>query len=334
MSKYRDRLPQLSGRLFLADGGLETTLMFHEGVDLPYFAAFDLLKDATGTAILHRYFARYAEIARNRGLGVVLESPTWRANPDWAAKLGYDAASLAEVNRRGIALLAAVRDEFETTRTPIVLSGNLGPRGDGYRVESRMTARQARDYHAPQVDNLAKCGADMIAGFTMNYAEEAIGIANAARETGIPAAIAFTVETDGRLPSGQTLAEAIEQTDTDSAGHPAYYMINCAHPTHLESAVREPGAWRGRLRGLRANSSKRSHAELDASPDIDIGDPGELGREYRALRETMPHLTVLGGCCGTDHRHIEAICAACHAAEPPATTAPHPALEPPLGHRS
>jgi homocysteine S-methyltransferase len=319
MSKYRNQLPQLNGRLFLGDGGLETTLIFHEGVNLPYFAAFDLLKDDAGTAILRRYFARYAGLAQSRGLGAVLESPTWRANPDWAAKLGYDAPALADANRRGIALLAAVRTEFETSHTPIVVSGNLGPRGDGYRVESRMTARQAHDYHAPQVQVFAASEADMVAAFTMNYVEEAIGIANAARAAGLPAAIAFTVETNGRLPSGQTLAEAIQETDAASSSHPAYYMINCAHPTHFESVLRDAGPWRVRLRGLRANASKRSHAELDSSPDLDIGNPDELGRDYRALRESMPHLSVLGGCCGTDHRHIEAICTACHSAEPAAS---------------
>jgi homocysteine S-methyltransferase len=296
MSKYRNQLPQLGGRLFLADGGLETTLVFHEGLALPHFAAFDLLKDEAGTAILRRYFARYAGLARDRGLGAVLESPTWRANPDWAARLGYDAVALAEANRRGIALLAAIRAEFETACTPIVVSGNLGPRGDGYRVESRMTARQAQDYHAPQAQVFARSEADMVAAFTMNYVEEAIGIANAARAAGMPAAIAFTVETDGRLPSGQTLAEAIGQTDSASSGHPAYSMINCAHPAHLESGLRGAGAWRVRLRGLRANASKRSHAELDSSPDIDIGNPDELGRDYRALRESLPQLTILGGC--------------------------------------
>ncbi|MDP3069374.1 MAG: homocysteine S-methyltransferase family protein [Opitutaceae bacterium] len=312
MSKYRHHLPQLDGRLFLSDGGLETTLIFHEGLTLPYFAAFDLLKDDAGTEILRRYFARYAGLARTRGLGAVLESPTWRANPEWAAKLGYDARALAQANRRGIALLAAVRTEFESADSPVVVSGNLGPRGDGYRPDARMTARQAQDYHAPQVEVFAASEADMVAAFTMNYVEEAIGIACAARAAGMPVAIAFTLETDGRLPSGQTLAEAIRLTDEASEGHPAYYMINCAHPTHFDSVLREAGAWRVRLRGLRANASKRSHAELDASPDLDIGDPDELGREYRALRELLPQLAVLGGCCGTDHRHVEAICVACH----------------------
>lgn len=312
MIRYRNQLPQLTGGLFLCDGGLETTLVFHEGMPLPHFAAFDLLKDEAGTEVLRRYFRRYATLAAARGAGLVLESPTWRANPEWAAKLGYGTAGLAEANRKGIELLEQVRAEFGKDDVPIVISGNLGPRGDGYRADSRMTVAQAQGYHAPQVEVFAASNADMVAAFTMNYVEEAIGITRAARDAAMPAAISFTVETDGRLPSGQPLADAIEQTDTETAAYPTYYMINCAHPSHFETVLRAGGLWRERIRGLRANASKRSHAELDSSPDLDIGDPAELGNDCRALRELLPNLTVLGGCCGTDHRHLEAIHAACH----------------------
>ncbi len=313
MSQYRHQLPQVTSSLFLTDGGLETTLVYHEGIALPHFAAFDLLKDETGTEILRRYFHRYAQLASARGVGVVLESPTWRANPDWGAKLGYDAPALAEANRKGIQLLAQVRTDFKRAghSQPIVISGNLGPRGDGYRVETRMNVDEAQRYHAPQVEVFAASDADMVAAFTMNYVEEAIGIALAARNTAMPVALSFTVETDGRLPSGQSLGEAIEQTDAQTSNYPAYYMLNCAHPTHFEAVLHAGGAWRNRVRGLRANASKRSHAELDSAPDLDIGNPTALGQEYRALRQLLPQLTVLGGCCGTDHRHIEAICAAC-----------------------
>lgn len=311
MTQYRSNLPQLNGHLFLSDGGLETTLVFHEGLALPHFAAFDLLKDDAGTEILRRYFTRYAELAAVCGVGVVLEAPTWRANSDWGAKLGHDAKSLAVLNRKSIELLEEVRARFETDDRPAVISGNLGPRGDGYRANARMTAAQAREYHAPQINVFAKTTADMVSAFTLNYVEEAIGITQAAREAAMPVAISFTLETDGRLPSGQSLPEAIQQTDEVSSGYPAYYMINCAHPTHFKSVLREDGAWRNRIRGLRANASKRSHAELDASPDLDIGNPDELGSDYRALRQALPQLTVLGGCCGTDHRHIEAIGRAC-----------------------
>jgi S-methylmethionine-dependent homocysteine/selenocysteine methylase len=311
MSLYRHRLPQLADRLFLADGGLETTLVYHEGVELPCFAAFDLLSSEAGTDTLRRYFLRYVDVARAAGLGIVLESPTWRANPDWAARLGYDAAALADANRRGVGLLLEVRAAHKGSTAPIVVSGNLGPRGDGYRVEAAMTAAEARDYHAPQVEVFAGTDADMVAAFTMNYAEEAIGIGLAARDAGMPVALAFTVETDGRLPSGESLGEAITRTDAATGGYPAYYMINCAHPTHFAAELRAGGPWRERIRGVRANASRRSHAELDAATELDAGDPAELAADYRELRELLPRLSVLGGCCGTDHRHVEAIGAAC-----------------------
>jgi S-methylmethionine-dependent homocysteine/selenocysteine methylase len=307
MSKYRHRLPQLGTELFLTDGGLETTLIFHDGVDLPCFAAFDLLKDETGVAVLRRYFERYAGLARVREAGLVLETPTWRANPDWGARLGYDALALADANRRSVGLLLEIRRDFESAQRPIVISGNLGPRGDGYQPGSRMTVAEAQAYHAPQIDVFGATDADMVAAFTMNYPEEAIGIALAARAAQMPVAISFTTETDGRLPSGDRLDEAIARTDEASEGYPVYYMINCTHPTHLQPALAVDGAWRGRVRGLRANASRRSHAELDASPDLDAGDPDTLGREYRELRAAFPRLAVVGGCCGTDHRHVDAI---------------------------
>lgn len=294
----------------MTDGGLETTLVFHEGVELPHFAAFDLLKDTTGTERLRAYFERYAEIARRRGLGIVLESPTWRANRDWGEKMGYDALALADANRRGIGLLLEVRAAVETRGRPVVISGNLGPRGDGYRADARMSARAARDYHAAQVETFAQTDADMVAAFTMNYVEEAIGIAAAAKDCAMPVAISFTVETDGRLPSGNTLAEAIAITDEVTGGYPAYYMINCAHPEHFEPVLRSGGAWRERILGLRANASRKSHAELDESTDLDAGDPRELGGQYRTLRSLLPRLSVVGGCCGTDHRHVDEICLA------------------------
>lgn len=312
MRKYRKYLPQLLDRPFLTDGGLETTLIYHDGIELPYFAAFDLLKSEAGFARLRDYFARYARLARALGLGMVLEAPTWRANPDWAAQLGYDAARLADANRKAIGLLLEIRTEYETRATPMVISGNLGPRGDGYVADRRMTAAEARDYHAQQIETFAQTDADMVAAFTMNYVEEAIGIVLAARDAGMPVAISFTLETDGRLPSGDTLAAAIERTDAETGGYAAYYMINCAHPAHFADELRQSGAWRERIRGLRANASRRSHAELDAATGLDAGDPRELGAAYRNLRALLPGITVIGGCCGTDHRHVEAIGRACH----------------------
>lgn len=311
MRQYRNQLPQLNGKQFLTDGGLETTLVFHDGIELPCFAAFDLLKDETGYERLRHYFENYVTIARNKGLGFVLEAPTWRANADWGAKLGYNAATLAEANRQAIVLLRELRAEYEAPVSPMVISGNLGPRGDGYQANTRMDAGEARAYHAPQVETFADTDADMVSAFTLNYVEEAIGIIQAARDAAVPVAISFTVETDGCLPSGDKLAEAIARTDQETDGYAAYYMINCAHPTHFAHVLREDGAWRERIRGLRANASKRSHAELDESTDLDAGNAEELGQHYREVRALLPNLTVLGGCCGTDHQHVGAIAAAC-----------------------
>lgn len=311
MRQYRNQLPQLNGKQFLTDGGLETTLVFHDGIELPCFAAFDLLKDETGYERLRHYFENYVTIARNKGLGFVLEAPTWRANADWGAKLGYNAATLAEANRQAIVLLRELRAEYEAPVSPMVISGNLGPRGDGYQANTRMDAEEARAYHAPQVETFADTDADMVSAFTLNYVEEAIGIIQAARDAAVPVAISFTVETDGCLPSGDKLAEAIARTDQETDGYAAYYMINCAHPTHFAHVLREDGAWRERIRGLRANASKRSHAELDESTDLDAGNAEELGQHYREVRALLPNLTVLGGCCGTDHQHVGAIAAAC-----------------------
>jgi len=310
MGKYRKRLPQTASRLFVTDAGLETELVFHDGRDLPHFAAFDLLRNEDGVERLRAYYLRYAQIAGAHGLGLVLETPTWRASPDWGARLGYGRDELADANRRAVRLLLEIRAAFETPTTPVVVSGNLGPRGDGYRPDARMSAAEARDYHAWQIGTFASTDADLVSVFTMNYVEEAIGVAAAAREHAMPVVISFTLETDGRLPSGQRLAEAIEQADAATDGHPAYYMINCAHPTHFARTLQDAGAWRERIRGLRANASRRSHAELDASTELDDGNPDELGSQYRALRPLLPRLTVVGGCCGTDHRHVGSICRA------------------------
>jgi S-methylmethionine-dependent homocysteine/selenocysteine methylase len=311
MSKYRHNLPQLGDKVFLTDGGLETTLIFHDKLELPCFAAFDLLKDDAGIEILRRYFDPYLDAARRHGLGFVLEAPTWRANADWAAKLGYDEVALADANRRAIGLLLEIRAASETRDMPLVISGNIGPRGDGYRADERMSSTEARDYHRRQIETFAQTDADLVSAFTMTYVDEAVGILRAAKDAGMPAVISFTVETDGRLPSNDTLADAIRRTDEATDGYAVYYMINCAHPTHFVDALQAGGGWRERIRGLRANASMRSHAELDESTDLDAGDPKQLGCEYRELGTLLPNLAVLGGCCGTDHRHVRAIAAAC-----------------------
>jgi S-methylmethionine-dependent homocysteine/selenocysteine methylase len=311
MSKYRKHLPQEDGGLFLTDSGLETTLIFHAGFELPHFAAFDLLRDQKGKTALLEYYQSHAAIARKDGTGFILESPTWRANADWGEKLGYSRQALAAANREAIELMAAVRAEYESPETPMVISGSLGPRGDGYDPGVIMNPEEAQHYHAEQINVFSDTSADLISAITMTNTAEAIGIARAAREAGLPSVISFTVETDGKLPTGQTLGEAIAAVDSATDAAPAYFMINCAHPSHFDNELDGNGDWIGRLRGLRANASRCSHAELDEATELDAGDPIQLADEYRAIVRRLYHINVFGGCCGTDHRHVAQISKAC-----------------------
>lgn len=311
MAKYRNELPQLSNKIFLTDGGIETTLIFHENLELPDFAAFHLLKDKEGYEALQNYFRTYAILAENYEVGLILESPTWRANPDWGAKLGYSDNELAAMNRESIALLRDIRSKFESEKTIMVISGCVGPRGDGYSPTNLMSAEESQQYHLMQIGTFSETDADMVTAITMNYVEEAIGIARAAKSVSMPVVISFTVETDGKLPTGQTLKDAIESVDEATDSTPAYYMINCAHPTHFANILNDGEHWLGRIRGIRANASTKSHDELNDSEELDEGNPIELGRQHRELLSKLKNLNVLGGCCGTDHRHIEEICKAC-----------------------
>ena len=311
MGLYRAALPQLAGDLFLTDGGIETTLIFHDRLDLPYFAAFDLLRRESGRETLRRYYRGHAAIAAEHGVGFILESATWRASADWGEKFGYSRPELAEANREAVRMLEEIRDEYAINRTRMVISGCLGPRGDGYDPALVMSEDEARRYHAEQVDVFVTTAADMVTAITMTNIPEAIGVTRAAQAAGMPVVISFTVETDGRLPTGDSLKAAIERVDTVTGGGPAYYMINCAHPTHFDGALSSREPWIRRLRGLRANASTKSHAELDEAKELDDGNPVELGAQYRSLMDRLPHLAVLGGCCGTDQRHIAAIASAC-----------------------
>jgi len=306
MARYREGLPQLGDELFLTDGGMETVMIFHEGIDLPHFAAIDLMRTNAGREKARAYYVRYAAIAARYKRGFILESPTWRASMDWGEKLGCDKVELEALNKDAIALLAEIREVFPPQK-PMVISGCIGPRGDGYVPGEIMSKKEAEAYHGFQADIFATTQADMITAMTITNTPEAVGIARAASNAGMPSVISFTVETDGKLPTGQPLGEAIMETDFESATPPAYYMINCAHPTHFAHILNEGEPWLKRLKGLRANASTCSHAELDEAENLDEGNPKELGLENAVLRRLLPNLTVLGGCCGTDHRHVEAI---------------------------
>jgi len=308
MAKYRNILPQLGNQQFLTDGGLETTLVFDEALNLPEFAAFPLLYDDRGRKKLEEYYLSYLTLASRKKLGFILESPTWRANRDWGIKLGLTLEALHAVNTDAIGFLADLRRRFSHENIPIVISGCIGPRGDGYHIESKMNAEEARDYHAAQIATFSKTEADLVSAFTLNYTDEAVGITLAAKDYSIPVVISFTVETDGCLPSGQMLGSAIEEVDRRTGGGPAYFMINCAHPSHFADALRHGSPWLKRIYAIRANASSKSHSELDQSTSLDRGNPDELASAYRNLKEILPHFNVYGGCCGTDINHITSIC--------------------------
>ena len=300
----------LAGSLHLTDAGLETVLVFHEGIDLPDFAAFPLLDDDDGRAVLRRYFQSFLDLAAQRGTGFVLETPTWRANSAWGERLGYSAADLRRINTEAVALAQDLRSAWSGTGQ-VLVSGTIGPRGDGYVPGDTMTPVEAADYHRPQIEAFAAAGADLVTAFTISYVDEAVGIVAAAAAVGIPAVVGFTVETDGRLPSGTPLGDAIEHVDAATGSAAAWFMLNCAHPDHVERGLsRTIAPWQARVGALRANASRQSHAELDAAEVLDDGDPVDLARCYVDLREQLPSLSVLGGCCGTDLRHVEAAASA------------------------
>jgi S-methylmethionine-dependent homocysteine/selenocysteine methylase len=304
-------LPQLDGGLFLTDGGLETTLIFHRGIELPQFAAFVLLDDVDGERTLREYYEPYFALAAEHEAGLILETPTWRASPRWAAALGYSATQLDRLNRRAVELLAEMRDSHASrVRGPIMITGVVGPQDDGYNPSELISAADAERYHATQIASFAGTAADFVTVLTMTYAEEPIGITRAAAAAGLPVVISFTLGTDGHLPSGPPLAEGIERVDAETDGGPAYFMINCAHPVHFESVLDPEAPWAARICGVLANASIKSHAELDQAEELDDGDPEDLGERYAALAEKLPNLNVLGGCCGTDDRHVAAIGAA------------------------
>lgn len=304
MAMYRDNLPQLKAGPFICYTGLEVNLIFKQGVDLPGFASFPLVDTEDGRTRLRQSYSNLLDIARTADIGAILQSTTWMANRDRAAAVGYGPHIIERVNRAAMELLVEARNAV--AGQTVVLSGNVGPRDDAYAPSERMSATEAEAYHDEQIGIFADTEADLVTCHTLAYVEEAIGVAKAARGREMPVAISFTVETDGHLPTGEALTDAITRVDDATGGYPAYYMINCAHPDHFTSVLEadSPGA---RLKGLVVNASRRSHQELNEAKELDEGDPKELGAQLAELRAKFPQVTVVGGCCGTDVRHLTEI---------------------------
>ena len=303
MPRYRKSLPQMSGSIFLTDAGIETDLIFNHGIAIREFAAHTLLPDAKGRDALTRYFEGFLSLARERGAGFILDSQTWKAHMHWAGDLGASEEDLEQANLDAIDLIAGIRDRYPDMPQPIVLNGIIGPRGDAYAPDVSVAVDEAEAYHAKQLGWLAKTEVDMVTALTFTQSAEAIGIVRAARSAGLPVVVSFTVETDGKLPTGQPLGEAISAVDDATEKGASYFMINCAHPDHFEHVL-DCGSWMKRIRGIRCNASRKSHAELDESETLDCGNPEELGAQYKAIRARLPWLNVFGGCCGSDLRHV------------------------------
>jgi len=300
----KNKLPNSSDQSFITDAGFETVMLFHKQFELPHFAAFPLLRSKAGQDAMSEYFVPFLNLARQHNAGYVLDTNTWRANPDWGKLLDYDLQELRKVNIEAVEFAKKLRNKHASDQT-VLINGVVGPRGDGYNPSSIMSPCEAKSYHQFQVDIFSQCKVDMVTALTITNSPEAIGVADAAAESNIPCVISFTLETDGRLPTGQSLADAIEEVDKSSTRKPEYFMINCAHPDHFESILDSNDEWLNRIVGLRANASRLSHAELDCCDELDEGNPEELGGLYAEIREKLPKLNVVGGCCGTDHRHVE-----------------------------
>ena len=297
-----------NNRFYLTDGGLETDLIFNKGIELPHFAAFPLIEHPNHSKIVESYYREYMEIAKNEKKGFILESPTWRANTDWGYALGYDQNELFRINQLAINQLKSLKNEYEDDIEEILISGCIGPRGDGYVLSKKMTPEEAEAYHLLQVKAFKECGADLVTALTMTYIDEALGLTIAAMKSHIPVVISFTVETDGDLPSRESIQEAISTIDAITNAYPSYYMINCAHPSHFYEKLDRSSHWNSRIRGVRANASCKSHAELDESTELDAGNKTDLSDWYQKLLHQLPNLMVVGGCCGTDASHINSIC--------------------------
>ncbi|WP_144094746.1 homocysteine S-methyltransferase family protein [Croceicoccus sediminis] len=295
-------------RPYLTDGGMETWLFFQQGFEAPEFAAIALIEDDEARSAMRRYFDGFLEMAEAVGTGFVLDTATWRGSPVWAAAIGQSEEGQIALNRRAADFARDIRADWAGRVPNIVLNAVIGPAGDGYAPGKVPTSDEALAIHRKQVAVLGECDVDMISAITMTNIGEAIGIARAASEAGLPVVISFTVETDGRLPTGDLLGEAIEQVDAATGGYPAYYMVNCAHPDHFRDAITGGKNWVTRIGGLRANASRMSHEELDNAEVLDDGDPEEFGKLHGELARMLPNLRVVGGCCGTDHRHVGHVC--------------------------
>jgi S-methylmethionine-dependent homocysteine/selenocysteine methylase len=280
--------------------------MYKRGFELPKFSAFHLLNDERSAGAVREYYTAFAKVAVKLGTPFIFDSLTYRASRDWGVLLGYSIEGLAEMNHKCFELYRECAAAAGLAPENTVISGCIGPKGDAYQTNQDLTAASAETYHSEQIETFKGAGADIVTALTLNTTDEAIGIAKAAAKVGLPSVISFTIEKDRKLRSGETLKQAIESVDAATSNTPAYYMINCAHPVDFgPTLAAEP--WANRIRGLRANASSLDHGTLCQLGHLEEGDPDELASQYVDMRAAHPNMNVFGGCCGTDHVHIEKI---------------------------
>ena len=231
--------------------------------------------------------------------------------------MALPADKVGKANKAGVELLKSLREEFASEETKIVISGAMGPLGDAYQLSEETRDGDGRSSgsgsrledvmgcYRGQVAALAEAGADMISIMTVTSTDEAVAAVLLAREASLPVWVSFTVETDGKLLDGRTGERFINDVDDATDRYASYFGINCAHPTHFLDALRGLSKEaRARIREVRVNASDKSHAELDESEELDRGDPKVLGGLHAKIRELLPRLCVVGGCCGTDEEHV------------------------------
>ncbi|WP_425091959.1 homocysteine S-methyltransferase family protein [Tropicimonas sp. S265A] len=294
-------LPGESDKPYLVYAGTGTDLIFNHGVDMPGFASFPLLETQETRCLLAEQMEALARLAGIANMGCILDTPTWMANADRAAPLGYGVDRLEGVNKDAASLMESVRQKAD--RNDILLSACIGPRQDPYAETAATSVSDARKYHAQQLNTFKGTSVDFATAYTFNRIDEAAGCILAAKDAGLPIVMSLVVETDGRLDDGTPLLDAIDQIDQRTERAAEYFMVNCAHPSHFFDALEA----HPRLMGVVANASTCSHAELDEATTLDDGDPEALGREIADVFRRNPGLRVFGGCCGTDMRHMASI---------------------------
>jgi homocysteine S-methyltransferase len=299
----RDEFSKLTGKLMTTAGGFETWMQYVDGFELRHFCGFELLNDARGVSCLKDYHRKVVEAALENGFGVINEGLHYRASRDWGELTGYSKQALEEINIRGIEFYRDFVREYASPETPMLVGGAIGPRGDAYNVGRTPDAAEAEDYHSEQILSFRKAGADHVTAMTFSSVEEAIGLARAAKAAQMPVVVSFIAANGGRLHGGETLEEAIRRVDAATGNAPDYYMINCTHPTEFEPGL-TPGDWIARLGGFMPNAVAMETLDLCTLGHLEDGDPAELGAQMADLARRFPHISVWGGCCGTDGRHI------------------------------